>query len=190
MLLKKQPRTRLDLLKPNTAEKVEKAQRKQKEQHDTKAKARQLNVGDRVYVRNYLQGERWQPGTIIEGCGSLMFRVKLLSGRIRRCHQEQLRKRDAIVDLPLDEDLEDVALPCDLRPSLTNDTGNSLPIDAEQANTNETNGTELNDIPPPTQEATVDVPVMAKRYPTRSRNPVLRYEPGMNWNLNFSTFSS
>ncbi len=58
-----QETTRLDLLK---------AQRKQNEQHDTKAKAIQLRS-----IRNYLQG------TIFEGCGSLSF---LLSGRIRRCH--------------------------------------------------------------------------------------------------------
>ena len=52
--------TRLDLLK---------AQRKQNEQHDTKAKATQLNVGDRSE-------------TI---CKELMFSF-LLNGRIRRCH--------------------------------------------------------------------------------------------------------
>ena len=40
MLLGRKPRTRLDLIKPNTAERVEKKQEKQKEMHDSKAKAR------------------------------------------------------------------------------------------------------------------------------------------------------
>lgn len=57
MSLKKHPRTRLDLMKPNTAEKVEAAQRKQKSksQLDVKAKVREFKAGDSVYVRNYLQ---------------------------------------------------------------------------------------------------------------------------------------
>lgn len=44
-------------MKPNTAEKVEAAQRKQKSksQLDVKAKAREFKAGDSVYVRNYLQ---------------------------------------------------------------------------------------------------------------------------------------
>ena len=40
MLLGRKPRTRLDLIKPNAAERVEKKQEKQKEMHDSKAKAR------------------------------------------------------------------------------------------------------------------------------------------------------
>jgi len=38
LLLGRQPRSRLDLLKPNTAERVEKNQLRQKHQHDVKAK--------------------------------------------------------------------------------------------------------------------------------------------------------
>ena len=38
-------------MKPNTAEKVEAAQRKQKAQHNAKAKVRVVRVGDLVYVR-------------------------------------------------------------------------------------------------------------------------------------------
>ena len=52
MLLGRKPRTRLDLIKPNTAERVEKKQEKQKEMHDSKAKARFFKVGDSVFIKN------------------------------------------------------------------------------------------------------------------------------------------
>jgi len=66
-------------MKPNTAEKVEAAQRKQKSQHDVKAKAQEFKVGDSVYVRNYLQGNKWLPG---EQTGPQLFVVKLVKGML------------------------------------------------------------------------------------------------------------
>ena len=59
LLLGKQPRSRLDLLKPNLASRVESNQLKQKKQHDRKAKERSLDIGDGVFVRNYHGGNRW-----------------------------------------------------------------------------------------------------------------------------------
>ena len=53
LIFKNRPRSRLDLLKPHTAERVESHQQKQKEYHDVKAKNRQFNVGDNVFVCNY-----------------------------------------------------------------------------------------------------------------------------------------
>ena len=48
---------------------MEAAQRKQKSQHDAKAKVREFKAGDSVYARNYLQGDNWIPGKIIEKTG-------------------------------------------------------------------------------------------------------------------------
>ena len=100
LLLGRRPRSRLDLLKPHTAERVEKKQLLQKEQHDSRSRERKLEVGDSVFVRNYHQGNRWLPGVIEQRTGPVSFRVKLTDGRTRRCHQDQVRKRFCVYRTP------------------------------------------------------------------------------------------
>ena len=51
LLLGRQPRSRLDLLKPHTANWVERNQQRQKKQHDARARDRALKVGDEVFIR-------------------------------------------------------------------------------------------------------------------------------------------
>ena len=41
---------RLDLLKPNTAERVERKQEKQKASHDSHGKLRTFHIGDSIYL--------------------------------------------------------------------------------------------------------------------------------------------
>ena len=74
MLLGKRPRSRLDILRPLTAERVETEQLKQKSKHDVYAH-RSLEEGDSVLVRNYLQGEKWLPGTIAKKTGPVSYSV-------------------------------------------------------------------------------------------------------------------
>ena len=93
LLLGRCPRTRLDLLRPNTADRVEERQRQQKKQHDSKAKARTFKEGEAVLVKNFGQGSRWLPGKIIEFSSPGSFKVRLEDGRMKRCHQDDLRKR-------------------------------------------------------------------------------------------------
>lgn len=50
LLLGRRPRSRLDLLRPYTAEQVEKKQSAQKEQHDGRSRERKLDVGTTVFV--------------------------------------------------------------------------------------------------------------------------------------------
>lgn len=61
MLLGKRSRTRLDLLKPHTADRVEANQLKQKEYHDSRAKDLKFDVNQGVFVQNHGQGARWLP---------------------------------------------------------------------------------------------------------------------------------
>ena len=83
---------------------------KQKEQHDSKVRERSLEVGDRVFVRNYHQGDKWLPGVIHKKTGPLSFLAKLADGRYRRCHQDQVRKRS--VGLSADPPVEpEVSVP-------------------------------------------------------------------------------
>ena len=92
LLLGRCPRSRLDLLKPHTAEWVEKKQSQQKEQHDLRSRERPLEVGTNVFVRNYHHGNHWLPGVIEQKTGPISFKVGLEGGRIRR-HQDQVRNR-------------------------------------------------------------------------------------------------
>lgn len=56
-------------------------------------KSRQLNVGDRVRVRNYSRnGEKWKFGVIEEKFGRLHYTVKLDDGGIRKSHIDQIAK--------------------------------------------------------------------------------------------------
>ena len=90
LLLGRRPRTRLDLLRPNTAERIEEKQQRQKAQHDRKAKSRTFRVGDAVFVSNFGAGQRWLPGRIVEMSGPVSFHVLLEDGRRKRCHQDHL----------------------------------------------------------------------------------------------------
>ena len=93
LLLGRKPRTRLDFLRPNTAERVEKKQLEQKERHDKRARSRVFRVGNAVCARNFGAGRRWLAARITSQEGPVSFRVRLEDGRERRCHQEQLRHR-------------------------------------------------------------------------------------------------
>ena len=93
LLLGKRLRTRLDLLKPDIHKRVEEKQAKQKEAHDTSARVREFSLGDKVFVRNFGQGERWLHGEVVEVTGPVSYRIRMAGGNQRRCHQDQLRSR-------------------------------------------------------------------------------------------------
>ena len=100
MLLERRPRSRLDLLKPHTAECVERKRQAQKTQHDQHASDQVLVEKDPVFVRNYYQGDKWLPGVVTERTGPVLvsFKVKLTTGQ--DCYQDQLRKRSVKVPDP------------------------------------------------------------------------------------------
>ena len=91
LLLGRQPRTCLDLLKPNTAERMEHKQQQQKKRHDGQGASENFQIGQFVFVRNYGVGSLWLPAKIFARSGPVSFRVKLDDGRERHCHQDQLR---------------------------------------------------------------------------------------------------
>ena len=171
LLLGRRPRSRLDLLKPHTAEQVEKKQSAQKEQHDGRSRERKLDV---VFVRNYHQGARWLPGIIEQKTGPVSFLVKLQDGRIRRCHQDQLRCRSVSVPLlqesTTESDTDIVAAElCESSSSYIEPSPNTQELTIEGGETNQPTDTTVE--PVATEE-------LAKAYPRRVRHPVDRYEPG------------
>ena len=93
LLLGRCPRTRLDLLKPNLADKVENKQLQQKVDHDRAARLRNFKEDETVYVRNFGPGQKWLPGTIVATTGPVSYRVLLEDGRVWRRHQDHMRQR-------------------------------------------------------------------------------------------------
>ena len=45
--------------------------------HDSHARAKDLTVGQLVMVRNFRQGPRWIPGTVVKQNGPLTYLVKV-----------------------------------------------------------------------------------------------------------------
>jgi len=95
LLLGRRPRTRLDLLKPHTADRVESKQAQQKLKHDNTSKFRVFQIGDSVWIKNHGTGHPWLAGVIESKSGPVNFSVRLEDGRFRRCHLEHLRKRQS-----------------------------------------------------------------------------------------------
>ena len=93
LLFNQRPRTRLELLRPCIQSHVLKKQQNQKVTHDKSAKARKFQVQDRVYARNFSDGEVWIPGVIAKCIGPLSFIVKLEDGRTIRRHIDHLQPR-------------------------------------------------------------------------------------------------
>ena len=115
LLLGRRPRTRLDLLRPNTAERVEQKQHQQKVRHDTNTRVRTFGVGNTVFVKNFGPGRKWLPGKVTKVTGPVSYQVKLTDGRHRRCHVDQLRIRilapNSVPEVFEPKPVEDLGIP-------------------------------------------------------------------------------
>ena len=81
--LHERPRSRMDALIQNIADRVQAKQEQQKIMHDTTAHNCSFSVGQSVLVRNFAAGEQWWiPGHIIEPVGPVSFMIELEDGRI------------------------------------------------------------------------------------------------------------
>ena len=106
LLLHYQPRTRLDLLFPQIADRVENQQSRQKKLHDRTAQQRNFTQGQAVYARNFREGERWIPGHVVEVTGPVSYNVELEDGRHWKRHQDHIRSR-----LVVPNDSSDIPIP-------------------------------------------------------------------------------
>lgn len=89
-VLKRQLRTRLDLLRPQkTKEVVHLNQRAQMESR-AKAKMRNFTAGDNVLARNYTKGVKWMPVTVVAKTGPVSYTVETSDHLIWRRHLDQL----------------------------------------------------------------------------------------------------
>ena len=91
-LFSRRPRSRLDLVHPDTAKKVRSQQDKQV-QGRSQDRARQLEQGQKVYVKNFGGGPTWLPGVVQDRTGPVSYRVQMEDGREIRRHVDHLRNR-------------------------------------------------------------------------------------------------
>ena len=90
LFLNRHVRSHLDLLHPSVPNRVTTNQAKRKEQHDQHTHSRNFTVGQRVLVRNFRDGPKWVPGTLIARHGSLSFLVQVGEGIQRRRHMDHM----------------------------------------------------------------------------------------------------
>ena len=158
MLLGRRPKSRLDLLTPLVAERIESRQQRQKQQHDASSRDRCFMEGDTVFVKNFQAGDKWLPGTISKRSGPVSFEVQMSNGCIRRCHQDQLKRR--IVEVTMEDSIE-MEIPT---PPVAS-SNSQLPTETEPS------------IPVSQPAVSVPDPPSRKTYPSRRRTTVQRYQP-------------
>ena len=90
LLFNRRPRSRLDLVHPDTAQRVRSQQDKQV-QGRSQGRARQLEQGQKVYVKNFGGGPTWLPGVVQDRTGPVSYRVQMEDGRDFRRHVDHLR---------------------------------------------------------------------------------------------------
>ena len=92
LLMKRIPRSRIDLIRPNVNQKVQKKQDVQRKYQDKHSKAKEFSIAESVWVRDYRGLDKWTPGMIKERTGPLSYRVQVQQEVWKR-HAEQLRHR-------------------------------------------------------------------------------------------------
>jgi transposase InsO family protein len=86
-------RSRWDLLKPNLQMKVQFKQAKQQLYDDRNSKIRNLQEGDKVWIKNFRGNKKWTKGKIIKSISTNIFIAEDVEGRKRRCHIDHVRVR-------------------------------------------------------------------------------------------------
>lgn len=89
-MMKRQLRTRLDLLRPPKTKQVVQTQQRAQVERRSKAKDRSFIAGERVLARNYCKGPKWIPATVVAQTGPVSYTVHTPENIIWRRHVDQL----------------------------------------------------------------------------------------------------
>lgn len=92
LLIGRNLRTRLDLLKPDTSSRVRQKQDNMKLSRHTGSKVRMFTMGQSVMVRDYRGKIPWIHATVMSSLGPLTYQVKTDEGGVWRRHVDQMRK--------------------------------------------------------------------------------------------------
>ena len=97
LLMGRNIRTKLDVLKPNIRKRVEDKQQDQ-ELRSSHSPTRELDVGQTVVARDYRGGKKWVPGVITAKYGPLSYEVRVAPNTVWRRHVDQLRETAVTLD--------------------------------------------------------------------------------------------
>ncbi|XP_048484533.1 uncharacterized protein K02A2.6-like [Plutella xylostella] len=86
-------RTRLDALRADVGGRVSRMQRRQLGGAASGATNREIHAGEDVWYRQYLRGEKWEPGKVINKLGPKNMEVRGIDGSQVHRHVDQLRRR-------------------------------------------------------------------------------------------------
>ena len=86
-------RSPLDNIRSSLERKANITLERQRKSHDSRARSREFEIDDWVYVKNYATGNSWLPGKVISKLGSTMYNVLLNDGRNVCKHADQMRSR-------------------------------------------------------------------------------------------------
>ena len=197
LFLKRKPKTRFTLLKPNLAKTVEEKQDKQKENHDRgRVKERCVEVNQKVKVKNQHQKwVKWSIGRVVRKCGPRTYMVKMFgSGRVKKVHIDHLmtmKMSELGTEVKPDES-ENVTLTETHAPRDENEIVHERTNDSEglnqhvngssNASSNQTAGLETSEtdegqgLTPPQTELGGSATFGQGRYPVRKRKPVVKID--------------
>ena len=95
MLLGRKIRSRLEIIRPDMERRGTNAQFCQKLDHDKHSSNCKFTPGDKVYLLNRRPGPKWLTGILLKATGPVSYVIRLCSGRVVHCHQDQLRGRSS-----------------------------------------------------------------------------------------------
>ena len=93
MLLGRRPRSRLDLMNPDLAQKLLSNQVQQKNTHGNRKQFRSFKVGEEVYVQSFNNTNHWIPGSIVAKTGPVSYKISLASGAVIKRHVDHVKAR-------------------------------------------------------------------------------------------------
>ena len=194
LFLKREVRTRFEILKPNQESRVMDKQSQQKSDHDKRSRHRQFFLGQSVMAKNLRPGPKWVPAVVVERLGPLSYLVETSEHECWRRHVDMLKEctihdeststkqseadyGGATPGVPV-EDSEGVASDIvtetptsGVELSTEQEGGNS-----EEGQAGETQAGETNSTTSSSSGITESVPT--RSYPNRVHNPPDYYKPG------------
>jgi len=93
LLMKRQLRTRLDIIRPDVGKTVEQALQRQQAAYRSSQQAKEFKEGDMVWARNYREGDKWVPATVVKRQGRLTYKVRVNDSLVWKRHVDQLKPR-------------------------------------------------------------------------------------------------
>jgi len=187
-------RTRLDLLHPDISSRVQGKQLDRKTVVDTHRRMRQLAVGQQVMTRDFYNGGRWIPGTVIDQTGPVSYRIRVQGGRIWRRHIDHMLEAtdDGIHSKQSQQNTSTAwnTMPSDNSAVQPPTPGQSVTAEAQSNGQSESDtdivphgqSESVTDVVPQDQEITdpeadvADESTESPRYPTRQRRPPSRFK--------------